>query len=178
MTGDMPAVGERSAYVLRGVVVGLGAAAAVLALALGYLMRAGLVVSVETGAVAARVAAEVEAAVRRELPAALESVRAEVPPQVGAETRRRLSGVRVELGGLTLDLPETVEAQVEQAVDQAVRAGMDAAAGLVDVDGLAERIGERAAALTQERLAEVLEGQRLQVEVAPGVAVPVRIRAR
>jgi|GEM_PF-2706479 len=178
MIGDMPSVGERATYVLRGVVAGAGAAAAVLALALGYLMRAGLVVTVETDALAARVGAEVRAAVRRELPAALESVRAEVPAQVSAEARRHLSGLRVELGGMSFGLPEAAEAQVEQAVDQAVRAGVDAVAGLVDVDGLAERIGERAATLARERFAEVLEDQRLQVEVAPGVQVPVRIRSR
>lgn len=177
MSGDM-LTGERSAWVLRGVVAGVGAAAAVLALALGYLMQAGLVVTVETGALSARVAAEVRSAVRRELPAALEAVRAEVPAQVSAEARRRLSELRVELGGMTFDLPEVAEVQVEQALDQAVRAGVDAVAGVVDVDALAERIAERAAALAEERVAEVLEGQRLEVRVAPGVPVPVRIRAR
>ncbi|WP_374711690.1 hypothetical protein [Symbiobacterium terraclitae] len=178
MSADMPTVGARAAWVLRGVVAGFGAAAAVLALTLGYLMRAGLVVTVETGALSARLAAEVQAAVRRELPPALEAVRAEVPARVSAEARRRLSELRVELGGMTFDLPEAAEAQVEQAVDQAVRAGVDALTGMVDVDGLAERIAGRAAAVAQARVAKVLEGQRLEVQVAPGVEVPVRIRAR
>ncbi len=162
----------------RGLLVGAGPVVAALAMGLGYLTRAGITVAVAAEPLADRVAAEVEAAVRRELPAALLEARAEWPARAQEAARGQLADLRLEVAGLTVELPQPVREQVEEAVAQAVQAALEAAGDGAHVQGLTDRIGRRAGELARERLPSALAGQQFNVQVAPGVAVPVRLEIR
>ncbi len=174
VTGAPP----RSGPFWRGVLAGAGAVLAALAMGIGYLTTAGITVTVAAGPLAEQVAAEVETAVRRELAAALADVQAQWPARVQEAARSRLSGLRLEVAGLTVELPEAVREQVERAAEQAAQSALEAAADRAQVDAVAARVGGRAAALARDHLPEALGGQRLVLQVAPGVAVPVRIRVQ
>lgn len=162
----------------KGLITGLATAATALALTAGLVSRRGVTVTVPTSAISQRMQAEVRQAVRRELPAALAAMRAEMPRQVAAEAGRRLAGARIDLGGFELPVPPAAVEQVQQVLDQAVRIGLDNAVSRVDVDGLADRLGGQAARLTDDRLREFLAQQAIAVEVAPGLRVPVRLIPR
>lgn len=162
----------------RGLIAGLAMAVVLLALTAGVVTRRGVAVTVETTALSRRIEAEVRQAVRRELPVALGAVRTELPRQVSAEAGRRLAGVRIDLGGFAVPIPPAAVQQVEQALDQAMRAGLDAAIGQVNVDGLAEQLSGRAGRMADAQLREFLAQQRIAVEVVPGLRVPVRLIPR
>lgn len=162
----------------RGLITGLGLAAVGVALAAGIITRRGVEVAIPTGAIAQRMEGEVREAVRREMPAALAALEAELSAQVSAEAGRRLSEARIELGGFVVPLPPAAVQQAEQALAQAVRTGLAAAVRQVDVDGLAGRLGGGAARLAEDRLRQFLHGQVFTVEVVPGVEVPVRLIPR
>lgn len=138
----------------------------------------GIQIEVETAAVAAQVRAEVQRAVRREVPATLEAVRRDVPQRVAAETARRLSTTMMEIGGFKVAVPPAAVEQVRDGVEEALRAGMDAAVSQADVNGLAGRLGDQAFALVSARLDELIGGQRFEVQVLPWFSVPVTIVAR
>lgn len=138
----------------------------------------GIQVEVETAAVAAQVRAEVQSAVRREVPATLAAMKQEIPARVGAETARRLSATTVELGGFKVAVPPAAVEQVRAGVEEALRAGMDAAMSPTDVDALAGRLGDQAFALVSSRLDELIGGQRFEVKVLPWYSVPVTIVAK
>lgn len=162
----------------QGLLVGVGLAAAALALTAGLVTRRGVEVAVQTAEITGRLEREVESAVRQELPAALAQVKSDLPRQVAAEAGRRLAEARIELGGFDVPMPGAVVQQVEQAVGKAMQAGLDAAVRRVDVDGLATRMGDRTAQLADQRLREFLAAQVIAVEVAPGFRVPVRLVPR
>lgn len=161
-----------------GLIAGLGAAIAAAALALGFIVRSGLVVTVETEGLKERVEAEVRATVRAELPKAIAEAKEGLPDQVGAEARRRLAGARMDLGGFEVELPPTLVDQLEQALVQAVRLGLEATTSRVAVDRLADDMGRAAGQLALARLDEALQGQTVPVEILPGLTVPVHIRTR
>lgn len=119
----------------RGLIAGLAVAAVALALATGAATRRGVAVTVETTALSRRMEEEVRQAVRRELPVALGAVRAELSRQLSTEAGRRLAGVQIDLGGFAVPIPAAAVQQVEQAMDQALRTGLDAAIRAVNVDG-------------------------------------------
>lgn len=162
----------------KGLLAGFGLAAVALALAAGMIVHRGVDVTVQTGEMAGRIEREVEAAVKRELPAALARVKAELPAELAAEAGRRLAETRIDLGGFEVPVPPAAVQQVEKTVGQALRVGLDAAVGRIDVDGLAGRLGDRAGHLAGQRLREVLAAQAIAVEVAPGLKVPVRLNPR
>lgn len=178
MAGGVPGVDRRSAPFWRGLLVGAGAVAAALAMGLGYLATAGVTVTVTGDLLVARMGEEVEAAVRRELSGVLRQAQAEWPQRVQEAARSQIAAVRVEVAGLSLELPEAARTQVERAVAEAAQAAVESVAGNLPVDELAERIGARAAALARERLPQVLAEQRIVVEAAPWLRVPVRLQVR
>lgn len=176
--GGIALDGQSGAPFWKGIATGIGLAAAAVALTVSVVTRRGVDVTVQTADVTARLRQEVQVALQRELPVALAQVKADLPRRVAAEAGRRLSETRIDLGGFAVPIPPVAVQQVEQAVGQALQAGLEAAIRRVDVDGLSLRLGDRAASLADQRLKEVLAGQRLLVEVAPGWKVPVRIHTR
>lgn len=169
---------KRMASFWTGLVSGLGAAAIVLALVVGFVSRSGLVVTVETGSLKERIESEVRATVRAELPRAISAVKTELPDQVGVEARRRLAGARMDLGGFEVELPPGLIDQLEQTLVQAVRLGLDVTNSHVTMDKLADEMGGRAAQLATAKLDEALQNKTVPVEVFPGLTVPVHIRTR
>jgi len=169
---------KRAASFWTGLITGLGAAAVVLALAVGFVSRSGLVVTVETGSLKERIETEVRGAVRAEMPRAISTVKAELPGQVGAEARRRLTGARMDLGGFEVELPPGLVDQLEQTLVQAVRLGLEVTTSQVNMDKLADEMGGRAAQLAHTKLDEALQNQTVPVEIIPGLTVPVHIRTR
>ncbi|MFZ5828181.1 MAG: hypothetical protein ACOY94_28070 [Bacillota bacterium] len=162
----------------RGLIAGLAVAAVVLALAAGVVTRRGVVVTVETAVISRRMGEEVRQAVRRELPAALGQVRAELPRQVSSEAGRRLATMRIDLAGFEVPIPPSAVQQVEQALEGAVRAGLDTAIRQVDVDGLAGALSLRAGRIADAELKGFLARQAITVELLPGLQIPVRLIPR
>lgn len=162
----------------KGLLTGVGLAAAALALVAAIIVHRGVEVAVQTAEISAHMEREVEAAVRREVPAALAKVRADLPNQVASEAGRRLAETRIDLGGFAVPVPPAAIRQVEQAIAQSLQLGVDAAVRQVDVNALASRLGMRAASLADQRLREILLAQTISVEVAPGLKVPVRLVPR
>ena len=164
---------RRAGQFWRGLLVGAGPVVAALAMGLGYLTHAGITVAVAAEPLAGRVAAEVEAAVRRELPAALLEARAEWPQRAQEAARGQLADLRLEVAGLTVNCPSRSGNRWKRRSREAVQAALEAAGNGAPFEGLTDRIGRRAGELARERLPSALAGQRFNVQVAPGVAVPV-----
>ncbi len=158
----------------QGVLTGLTVAAVGLAACVGWVMGRGITVPIPTGHVTKRLQAEVRTAVRRELPVVLEEVQRSLPRQVAAEAGRRIAGARIDLGGFQIPVPPAAVREVEAAVGGALSSGLEAMSGQVDIDGLADRLGNQAAGMADRQLKEMLSDQVMLVQVGP-LQVPVRL---
>jgi len=162
----------------QGAAAGLCAAAVLLAVAGGFMARTGVQVEVDAAAISARVVEEVRLAAEQEVQGALEAVRTGLPRAVAEEAGRRLSQAQLNLAGLMVPLPQSAIDEAQQVLEQAVSAGLEAAVRSFDREAWARQLGDRAAAMAEERVREFLSGQDLAIEVLPGLTVPVRIVPR
>lgn len=158
--------------------MGVGAVVALLAVAAGWVTRTGVRVEVETAAIAGRVVEEVRLAAEQEVGSALEAVRTGLPRAVAEEAGRRLSQAQLNLGGLTVPLPKAAVDEAAEALEEAVSAGLEEAIRSFDREAWARRLGDRAAAMAEERLQQFLAGQEVSVRLFPGLTVPVKIVPR
>ncbi|HWI62387.1 MAG TPA: hypothetical protein VNT75_11150 [Symbiobacteriaceae bacterium] len=135
----------------------------------------GVSVQVEVGPIAAQVEAEVRAAVRREVPAALSAMKAELPARVAEETARKVSGMTVNVGGFNVPVPDVAAQQVKSGVESAVRAGLNVAVTESDLNALSDRLAARAGGMVQQKLVAYLKGRTFPVEVWKGFEIPVTV---
>lgn len=162
----------------RGVAAGVVAAAALVAAAAGFVVRTGVRVEVDASALSGRVAQEMRLAAEQEVLGALEAVRSGLPRAVAEEAGRRLSQAQLNLAGLMVPLPKSAIDEAQQVLEQAVSSGLEAAVRSFDREAWAQRLGERAAAMAEERVAELLDGQQVWIELLPGLKVPVTVVLR
>jgi hypothetical protein len=157
--------------------IGLGAAVVVImaAGALTGLERRGVQVEVETARVAAQVRTAVSGAARQELPGAIAGIRQDLPRRVGEETARRLAETRLEVAGLKVPVPPAATQQVQVRMEEAVRLGIDLAVKDADLDAMADRIGQQAYTLVNDRMKQALDGQTYVVKPWPWLSLPVHV---
>lgn len=162
----------------RGVCVGWLLSALLLAGSAAVVARRGLTVTVDAAGLGARVEAEVREHVRRELPAALAHVRAQLPPIVAREVSARLAAGRVNLGPVELEIPPSMQGEIERRLTAALTEAGGRFLGQVDQAQAADRIAREARVLVEQRLFADLEQYRLVVQPVPWLTVPVHVRAR
>lgn len=148
-------------------VMGFGIAKAV--------QRQGITIRIDTAPIAAQVETEVRAAIRHEVPAALATMRQELPARVADETARRLTGTTVNVAGFNVPVPDAATQQVRAGVESAVRAGLSVAVTDADLNSLADRLSKRAGGLAQDKLIEYLGGRTFHVELWNGFEIPVTV---
>jgi triphosphoribosyl-dephospho-CoA synthetase len=160
---------------LAGVGAGLLAAASMVAGAVGHVKQEGVTVRVDGPQIIAQVKGEIEAAVAREVNAHLDRVQRDLPGRVAREAAERVRSTPLQLGGMQVQIPPTVAAEVGGRVETAVGQGLQAALSQVDARGLSQRLGEAAAEMVSRHISRTLEQQRLSVQVGPGVTIPIRV---
>lgn len=160
---------------LAGVLAGLLLMGVFSAGAVRTVERRGVTVTVQTEDLAEALRQEMRTAVRRELPGALESLRAELPRRIGAEAGQRVSAQRVDVAGLSVSVPAPVVQEVQAQVEEAARYGIDLALSEVDTEALGDRLADQGARLVEERLRSGLAGQTFPVQIWPWLTLPVTI---
>lgn len=160
----------------RGVAIGALVSAAFFLGALYRLSAHGVTVTLDTAGLAAQVRREVAGHVRRELPGVLTRLQTEVPPAVARQVADRFDGDRIDLGGITVQVPAPMARALERHLTGALS---DAARSLlqqVDADQVAERIGQEAETLVRERIGHTVAGWRPELRPLPWWTVPVNVR--
>lgn len=173
--GEVAAIGRASSF-WQGFLLGILIMAAFMAGITWQLSRRGLTITLDTSALAAQVEAEVRDHIRRELPAALSRVRAELPEFVAGRVAGKFQGHKVNLGPIEVELPASVVQELESRLAAALT---EAAADLmqeVDADQVAARVGAEANALVRSRVARALSGWHPEIKPLPWLTVPVTIR--
>jgi hypothetical protein len=166
------------AVFLSGVVAGLLVAFVILWGGMTAMKKEGVTVQVDTGRIAEQVRQEVRTAARRELPGQLQMMQETFVQRTTADALGRLATTKIDLGGFTVVTPPAVVAAVQSSLQEALRTGAERAARNMNMDTVADQLGNRAFALVQERLAGAFSDQRLVVQPWPGFDLPVRLVPR
>jgi hypothetical protein len=158
-----------------GALVGLLVATVFVVGAAKAVQKQGIQVRVETAPIAAQVEAEVRAAVRREVPAALAAMKEDLPRRVAEQTAQRLSQTTVNVGGFNVPVPPAAAAQVQAGVEQALRAGLNVALTEADMNGLSDRLSRQAGGMVRAQLNQYLAKRTFPVQLWPGFSLPVTV---
>lgn len=176
--GTAPERPSRAGVFLGGVATGLVVAALAGWLSLASVQRHGVTVEVDTAQVAEQVRMEVRTAARRELPGHLQSLQQTLVQRTTQEAAGRLAATKLDLGGFSVAPPPSLVTAVQNNLQEALKSGADRAMRNVNMDGLADQIGNRAFVLVQQRLNETLAGRTFTIRPVSWLAVPVRVVPR
>jgi hypothetical protein len=137
--------------------------------------KQGITIRLDTAPIAAQVETEVRAAIRQEVPAALASMKQDLPARVAEEAARKLAQTTVNVGGFNVPVPDAAAQQVRSGVESAVKAGLNLAVTEADMNALSDRLSKRAGGLVQANLNNYLTGRTFQVELWKGFKLPVTV---
>lgn len=177
MTVQSPPQGRPVVPFVAGLIIGILVALAALAGALTTVRREGIRVHVETAPIAAQVEEELRTAIKREVPATLAALRADLPRRVADQTAQRLRETSLNVAGFNVPIPPAAADQVSAGVEQALRSGLAVALTDADLAALADRLSHHAGATLQTRLNTYLANRTFKVDLWPGFSIPVTVVA-
>ena len=160
---------------LWGFLTGMAAFALVTYVAATTVRQQGIRVHLDTAPIAAQVEQEVRAAVRREVPATLNQMKAQLPQRVAEATAQHLAQARIDVAGFSVPVPPAAAAQVQTGVEQALRTTLNLAVTDQDTNALADRLSHQAGQLVKQHLNDYLANRTFQVELFKGYSIPVTL---